>query len=117
MLKPFAAVTLVAAFTAWAQQPQEPVDITAEPHHHHVLENIFIRVYAVDVVPKQSTLMHRHGHDYLSVSLGQAEITNNRPGVPAANVKFKDGDVRFAASPLVHAVTDNLDTPFRNYHH
>jgi hypothetical protein len=113
MLKTFFAFVLLAAVSAFAQQ-QEPVDVSAEPHHKHVLENMFVKVYAVTVDPKQSSLIHRHGHDYLSVSLGDAEITNNRQGAQPAVAKFKDGDVRFSAAPIVHAVTDNLDTPFRN---
>jgi quercetin dioxygenase-like cupin family protein len=106
------AVLLLAAASCFAQQ--EAVDVSAEPHHKHVLDNLFVRAYAVTVEPKQSTLMHRHGHDYLSISLGDAEITNNRQGAQPAVAKFKDGEVRFAAAPIVHAVTDNLDTPFRN---
>jgi quercetin dioxygenase-like cupin family protein len=113
MLKTIFTILLFAAVGCFAQQ-QEPVDVSAEPHHKHVLENIFVRAYAVTVDPKQSTLMHRHGHDYLSISLGEAEITNNRQGAQPAVARFKDGDVRFSAAPLVHAVTDNLDTPFRN---
>ena len=113
MPKLLTAAVLFLGLGAFAQQ-QEPVDVSAEPHHHHVLDNIFVRAYAVEVDPKQSTLMHRHGHDYLSVSLGDAEVTNTKQGAQPATAKFKDGDVRFTAAPLVHAVSDNLETPFRN---
>lgn len=128
MPKLLTAAVLFLGLCAYAQQqeptPQTaksgpsgdpvPVDVSAEPHHHHVLDNIFVRAYAVEVDPKQSTLMHRHGHDYLSVSLGDAEVTNTKQGAQPATAKFKDGEVRFTAAPLVHAVSDNLDTPFRN---
>src|SRR5262249_45343879 len=50
----------------------------------------------------------------LSVSLGDAQIINARAGAAPAQANFKDGDVRFSAAPVVHAVTDTGDAPFRN---
>jgi hypothetical protein len=93
---------------------QDPVEITSEPHHHLVLENKYVRAFAVSVAPKESSLVHRHGHDYLSVSLGDAQIINARAGAAPVAANFKDGDVRFSAAPVVHAVTDTGDGPFRN---
>jgi quercetin dioxygenase-like cupin family protein len=108
----FFVVVLVFGFAAMAQQ--EPVEITSEPHHHLVLENKYVRAFAVSVAPKESSLVHRHGHDYLSVSLGDAQIINARAGAAPVAANFKDGDVRFSAAPVVHAVTDTGDAPFRN---
>src|SRR3954447_1275856 len=107
-------VTLFAilALTAWTQQAQAPVEIISEPSHHLVLENMFVRVFAVSVDPGKSTLMHRHGHDYLSVALGDSQIMNTKEGAQPVPVAFKDGDVRFSAAGLVHAVSDSGSTPF-----
>lgn len=113
MRRTILAALLLLTLSLWAQQTS-PVDITAEPHHHKVVDNAFIRAYAVQVDPKASSLMHRHSHDYLSISLGDAEILNAKEGAQPVTAKFKDGDVRFTAAPLVHVVTDTLDTPFRN---
>src|SRR6266496_586448 len=44
------------------------VEITAEPHHRLALENQYVRVFKVDVPPHESTLMHRHRHDYIFVT-------------------------------------------------
>jgi quercetin dioxygenase-like cupin family protein len=109
-----ATLLFILALTAWTQQAQAPVEVTAEPHHHKVIDNMFVRVYAVEVEPGQSSLMHRHGHDYLSVSIGDAQISNTREGAQPVTVNFKDGDVRFTAAPLVHAVGNTGDKPFRN---
>jgi quercetin dioxygenase-like cupin family protein len=114
MLRTLLAFLMFLAVTAWPQQQQGTVDVTAEPHHHHVLDNMFVRAYAVTVDPKTTSLMHRHSNNYLSVSLGDAEILNTKEGAQPVTTKLKDGDVRYTAAPLVHAVTDAADTPFRN---
>jgi hypothetical protein len=113
MLPRLLAVLLLFTFSIWAQQ-QAPVDVSSEPHHHHLVDNMFVRAYAVVVDSKTSSLMHRHGHDYLSISLGDAEILNAKENAQPVTAKFKDGDVRFTAAPLVHAVADTADQPFRN---
>ncbi len=114
MQRLFFAALMLFAVSAWPQQPQGPVEITSESHHHLVLDNMFVRVFAVAVDPKSSTLMHRHQHDYISVALGDSEIQNVREGTQPVTVKFKDGDVRYAPAGLVHAVGDSGDQPFRN---
>jgi quercetin dioxygenase-like cupin family protein len=112
MRKVLIAVVVVLGILVAAQQ--SPVEITSEPSHHQVLENSFVRAFAVNVAPGQSSLVHRHGHDYLSVSLGDAQIINAKVGAAPANASFKDGDVRFSAAPVVHAVTNTGTGPFRN---
>jgi hypothetical protein len=112
MRKALICVALVLGFAATAQQ--NPVEITSEPHHHLVLENTYVRAFAVNVAPKESSLVHRHGHDYLSVSLGDAQIINAKVGAAPVAANFKDGDVRFSITPLAHAITNTGDGPFRN---
>jgi quercetin dioxygenase-like cupin family protein len=109
-----ATLFFLLAVTAWTQQAQAPVEITSEPSHHLALENMFVRVFAVSVDPGKSSLMHRHGHDYLSVSLGEAQIMNTKQGAQPVAASFKDGDVRFTPAGLIHAVTNSGVTPFRN---
>jgi len=114
MQRALITLCLFVSLSVWAQQPAATVEVTSEPHHHLVIENLFIRAYAVTVAPKETSLMHHHGHDYLSVSLGHAEILNTKQGAAPVAVKLKDGDVRFTPGGLVHAVTDTADAPFRN---
>ena len=115
-MRKLSVVTLffILALTAWTQQAQAPVEITAEPHHHLVVENKFVRAFAFSVDPGQTTLMHRHGHDYISIFVGDTQIMNAKEGAQPVPATFKDGDVRFAAGGLVHAVTDTGTTPTRN---
>jgi len=109
-----AALFAILALTAWTQQAQAPVEVSSEPHHHLVLENMFVHVFAVSVDPGASTLMHHHGRDYLSVSIGDAQVMNTKQGAQPVAASFKDGDVRFTPAGLVHAVTNSGSTPFRN---
>lgn len=113
MSRLIAAVLFLVTF-AMAQQTQQPVEITSEPSHHLVLDNLFVRAFAVNIAPKASTLMHRHGHDYLSVALGDSEIENVKQGAQPVTAKFKDGQVGFAPAGLVHLVRNSGDQPFRN---
>lgn len=112
MPKLFAVAVLLVGLSAFAQQ--QPVEITSEPHHHKVLDNLFVRVYDVKIDPSQSTLMHNHKHDYLGVFLGDSDFQNIKVDGQSANAKIKDGEVRFAATPVVHAVQDKAAAPFRN---
>ena len=76
---------LLLAFALFGQSVSE-VEITAEPHHHLALENQYVRVFKVDVPPHESTLMHRHRHDYVFVTLGASEVSNEVEGKPAATL-------------------------------
>ena len=111
---PVATLFFILALTAWTQQAQAPVEITSEPHHHLVVENNFVRAFAFSVDPGKSTLMHKHGHDYVSVFIGDSSGTNQKEGGQPAPASFKDGDVKFAAAGVVHAVADTGSTPIRN---
>jgi quercetin dioxygenase-like cupin family protein len=106
------ALLLLTATLLSAQSPE--VEITAEPHHHLALENKSVRVFNVEVDPNTETQMHWHRHDYFTVNLGTAEISNTVKDKPPATVKFTDGDTRFASATFAHAVRDLSPQPFRN---
>jgi quercetin dioxygenase-like cupin family protein len=104
---------LVCCAVLLAQVPGE-VEITAEPHHHLALENQYVRVFKVQVDPNSATLMHRHRHDYLSVTLGASEVENDVAGKPPATLKLQDGETRFSPGDFAHIAKDLAPTPFRN---
>ena len=105
---------LCFAATILAAQSRSEVEITAEPHHHFTFENKSVRVFNVEVDPGGQTLTHWHRHDYVSVTLGDIEITNTVKDKPPVNAKLPDGDVRFAPATFAHFVRDLSDHPFRN---
>ncbi len=113
MLKTFSTAFLLLAFVAMAQQPGE-VEITAEPSHHQVLANSYVRVFDVSAPPKASTLIHWHRYDYAFVTLGDADLINSRVGQKPGPLVLKDGDVRFTPGGFAHSVTNQSDSVFRN---
>jgi quercetin dioxygenase-like cupin family protein len=90
------------------------VEITAEPSHHLALGNEYVRVFQVEVAPHAATLMHWHRHDYVFVTIGDAQISNEVEGKAPVEVKFADGLTRFAAGNFAHVARDLGDKPFRN---
>jgi quercetin dioxygenase-like cupin family protein len=104
---------LLGALALAAQQTSE-VEITAEPRHHLAIENEYVRVFQVEVAPHDATLMHIHRHDYVYVTLGDADLSNEVKGKPPAGLKLHDGETRFAAGNFAHIARNLADTPFRN---
>jgi quercetin dioxygenase-like cupin family protein len=106
-------VLLSTLLAAQAAAPGE-VEITAEPSHHLFLENEYVRVFKVEVPPHGQTLMHRHRHDYIFVTLGTTEIENDVFGKPPVTLKLQDGETRFSPGNFAHVAKNLSDAPFRN---
>jgi quercetin dioxygenase-like cupin family protein len=109
----FWLVAALATAALFAQTAPE-VESTAEPHHHLALENAYVRVFKVEIPAGESTTPHWHRHDFLLVSLGAAQISNQVEGKAAATIAIEDGQTVFVAGPIAHAVRDLGSTPFRN---
>lgn len=97
-----------------AAQTMDEVEITSEPSHHLALENEYVRVFKVEIAPHAATLMHRHRHDYVFVTLGNANISNEVAGKSPVELKFTDGETRFAAGNFAHVAKNLSAQPFRN---
>jgi beta-alanine degradation protein BauB len=108
--RPILLLTILVSLAA----AQTEVEITAEPHHHFVLANDFVRVFNLEVAPHESTLIHRHRHDYIYVVLGPAHVSNDVVGKPPLEIRFVDGDTRYLDANFAHAARNLADTPFRN---
>lgn len=104
---------ILSAFALVAQSVSE-VEISAEPHHHLALENSYVRAYKVEVAPHEATLMHRHRHDYIFVTLGASEVSNEVEGKPPVTLKLQDGEARFTLGDFAHLARNLAATPFRN---
>ncbi|MBI3645991.1 MAG: hypothetical protein HY233_08525, partial [Acidobacteriales bacterium] len=88
--------------------------ITAEPSHHLALENEHVRVFQVEVAPRTATLMHRHSHDYLFVTLGDSRVSNEVDGKPPVELSLADGEARFTPGNFAHIARNLSGQPFRN---
>ena len=113
-MKLISSVTVICLLAIATMAQEKPVAITAEGHHQLVLENEYTRVFHVVVPSKQSTLMHAHELDYVSVQIGAADFTNEKVGSAPAEVKLDDGAVKFAKGGFAHKITILSDAPFEN---
>jgi len=111
----FFPVLLLTAVVLSAQtNATKEVEITAEPSHHLALENNYVRVFKVEVAPHAATLMHRHRHDYVFVTLGASEVSNEVEGKAPLTLKLQDGETRFTPGGFAHIAKNLSDQPFRN---
>ena len=102
---------LIALLAAYAAAPE--VEITSELASL-ALDNEYLRVFKVEVAPHAATLMHRHRHDYVFVTLGDAHISNEVDGKVPVEREVRYGDTRFAPGNFAHIARNLADTPFRN---
>lgn len=99
------------------QNPIPPVNaipVNDEPHHAHVLQNDFVRVYNVTVPPLDATQLHQHDLPYIYLVLGPADLVNAVQGKPEARLTLDDGATRFMAGGFAHIVRTDAGIPFHN---
>jgi hypothetical protein len=99
-----------------AQQPanQTPIDFDKEPHHHLVLENGYVRVFRVEIISPEATLLHHHDHPFIYMSVGATEFVNAVVGKPDVVVTKKDGQLGYSAGDFSHIIRTQHDTPVYN---
>src|SRR5437762_507017 len=95
LIRRYLLLSLLCCVVARATETVGEVEITAEPHHHHALQNAYIRAFRLELGPSQSTLTHRHRHDYLFVTIGSSQVSNEVVGKPPVVLNLRDGEVRF----------------------
>ena len=99
------------------QEPDSPIPVQDEPHHHWIFENQYVRVLDVVLPPGESTFFHTHSHDNVAVRLSQATIQKQDWGKnwdPPSSML--PGQVTFTAGtkrPYSHRLKNVGATPFR----
>ncbi len=95
---------------------QSPVPIEREPRHHLTLENQYVRVFFVTILPGDVSLFHTHLRSGVSTRLTDAQIRDEPLQGKSEDLTVKRGAVTFArnATPLIHRVSNIGQTPFRN---
>lgn len=109
----FALLFSLIGVLAVAQSSPE-AEITAEPSHHLLLQNRWARAFYEELAPGAATLVHRHRHDYVYVTLGAAELTNEVVGKAADHRKLQDGQTVFVEGGFAHRVRNLAGVPFRS---
>lgn len=85
------------------------VEIEDEPRHHLVVENEFVRAFAVEVGPHDRTLCHRHNHDYLMYVASIADIISAPQDKTPETHLYYDGECELSPAGMVHVVENLTD--------
>ena len=105
--RPMRNAYFLLTFALLTAQAADVVEITAEPHHHLILQNSLVRVFQVEIPAGDSTLLHVHHHDYIAVHPGVTDISNTVTGKPPVFVKQPVGETHFTAGNFTHVVRNN----------
>ena len=95
-------------------QALQPIPIQDEPHHHLIFENSYVRVFRVEIISPDATLLHRHDVPYTYMSIGKAEFTNAVEGKPEIRLKMSDGQLGYSKGGFAHVIRTENDIPFYN---
>lgn len=95
-------------------QPPAAIPVADEPHHAHVLQNDYLRVYNVTVPPLDATQLHQHDLPYIYLMLGSTTVINAEQGKPEARLTLEDGATRYTPGGFAHVVRTDAGTPFHN---
>jgi len=107
-------LSLLALAVLAAAQPSSPIiEITAEPSHHLLFENPYVRTFKIDLAPHAAMLVHHHRHDYIFVVLGPSSIENDIVGQAPFLRKFREGETVFVPGPFAHQAKNLSDNPFQ----
>jgi quercetin dioxygenase-like cupin family protein len=90
------------------------VPIEQEPRHHLVIENEFVRAFAVEIAPHDRTLCHHHPHDYLLYVAGDGDIVSAARDEEPKKLNYRDGECELLQAGMVHVVENLGDAAFRN---
>jgi quercetin dioxygenase-like cupin family protein len=104
----------LAIFTLAQTATAPAVPVLEEPHHHLAIENEYVRVFRVEVSPHSETLLHRHDHDYVFVTIGASQVVNAVEGKSPVDLKLANGETRFSRAPFAHVARNLSDASFRN---
>lgn len=93
---------------------EQVVEIEQEPRHHLVIENEFVRAFAVEIAPHDRTLCHHHPHDYVLYVAGDAEIVSAARDEQPKLLSYGDGECELLSAGMVHVVENRGTAAFRN---
>jgi hypothetical protein len=97
-----------------AAQTLSPVSITDEPHDKLLLENAYVRVFAVALPRLQSTLPIKHESNYVVIYLGDSAVSRTVGGGMPIRYEHYDGEIRrFYAGDIVSEHNEAVTT-YRN---
>jgi len=89
------------------------ISIADEPKHHLIIDNEWVRAYAVEIAPGQITLCHLHPWPYLMYVAGGAAIISTPRGGEAENQRYAADYCDLHPAGLEHVVENVNNAAFR----
>lgn len=98
MKLPQIAAIILFALSVSAQTPLSTgaVALSAEPHHHLIFENGYVRAWNLDIPGGEATLLHEHAVPYFSVALMPEDYVDAAPGVAEVHATPDDGELDYS---------------------
>jgi quercetin dioxygenase-like cupin family protein len=93
---------------------EQVVPIEQEPRHHLVIDNEFVRAFAVEIAPHDRTLCHNHPQDYLLYVASGSEIISAAKNEEPKRLNYGDGECELSSAGMTHVVENLGEKPFRN---
>ncbi len=107
-----AAVALLATLYLGTSLAQAPVPAEQEPFHSPIFRNERVLAIEVEIPPHQTTQVHQHVHQHLSVSLTDGTLSVTATGQPPVQEIRRRGEARMG-SPVAHSVRNDGDRAYR----
>lgn len=87
--------------------------VAASEQRKEILRNQHVTITSVELAPGESTPMHRHDRDALTVFVTGGETKNTIEGEKPENDKMEPGTVRFRSGGFAHTRTNEGPDVFR----
>ncbi len=93
---------------------QAPVDLADEPYHSLLIQNDYLRAFRVEIPHLKSTLLHKHSHDYVVITLVDSNIKQARAGEAPITYPRYAGDIRYIHGGIAHTMINDEAMTYRN---
>lgn len=108
-------VLAIGLVSPLAGQSDTAMAIEDESHHHLLLENEKVRVFAVDLRAHDSTPLTRHDHNFLVITLADSEIASWAEGQAGViTYRYDQNDVRFFFGGPARALRNDTPNAYHN---
>lgn len=88
--------------------------MASEPHHHLLMENEDVRVFALTVPPHQQAYV-AHARNFVTVTLQDSDVVLWREGQsPVQHFQIPLGEVRFFPGDVARGIRNDSNVEYRN---
>ena len=100
------ATTVLLLAGTLAAQSAAPASDSEVPQRKQLIQNQHVTVSRLELAPQDSTPMHRHDHDILTISISGGQTKDTLEGKKPDEDKLDAGEVHFRSAGFTHALTN-----------